>query len=103
MCMLSSVLECILWSVLREHRFEDGANPGNFCAIINFRAQTDSILSELSPRNARYVSSRIKNELIQVCGETISLVYDCRQAKFFSVLADETILMFLHLSSCQSV
>lgn len=100
MRMLASVLECIKFCgrqglALREHRFEDGANPGNFRAIIDFRAQTDAILSnhlEHSPRNARYLSSGIQNELIRVCGETIreSLVRDCRSAQFFSVLADET-------------
>ena len=100
MCMLASVLECIKFCgrqglALREHRFEDGANPGNFRALIDFRAQTDTILSnhlEHSPRNARYLSSGIQNELIQVCDETIreSLVCDCRSAQFFSVLADET-------------
>lgn len=95
MCMLSSILECIKFCgcqglPLREHRFEDGANPGNFHALIDFRAQTDTVLSnhlEHSPRNARYLSPSIQNELIQVCGETIreSLVSDCRLAQFFSV------------------
>ena len=98
--MLTSVLECIKFCgqqglALREHRFEDGANPGNFRALIDFRAQTDNILSnhlEHSPRNARYLSSGIQNELIQVCGETIreSIIHDCRLSQFFSVLADET-------------
>ena len=47
---------------------------------------------EHSPRNARYLSSGIQNELIQVCGETIreSIIHDCRLSQFFSVLADET-------------
>ena len=60
------------------------------CTYIDFRAQTDTVLSnhlEYSPRNARYLFSGIQNELIQVCGETIreSLVHDCRLAQFFSV------------------
>ena len=63
--------------------------------FVDFRAQTDTVLLnhlEHSPRNARYLSSGIRIELIQVCGETVreSLVHDCRLAQFFSVLADET-------------
>ena len=43
-----SILECIKFCgqqglALREHRFEDGANPGNFCALIDFQAQTDNM------------------------------------------------------------
>ena len=47
---------------------------------------------EHSPRNARYLSSGIQNELIQICGETIreSIVHDCQLAHFFTILADET-------------
>ena len=41
MRMLTSVLECIKFCgrqglALQEHRFEDGAKPGNFRAIIDF-------------------------------------------------------------------
>ena len=95
--MLTSVLECIKFCgrqglALREHRFEDGANPGNFRALVDFRAQTDTILSnhlEHSPRNAQYLSSGVQNKLIQVCGETIrdSLIRDCRLAHFFFSLS----------------
>ena len=98
--MLISVLECIKFCgqqglALREHRFEDGANPGNFRALVDFRAQTNTILSnhlKHSPRNARYFSSGIQNELIKICGETIreSIVHDCQLAHFFTILADET-------------
>ena len=47
---------------------------------------------EHTPRNARYLSSGVQNELIQVCGETISesIIHDRRLSQFFSVLADET-------------
>ena len=47
--ILTSVLEIKFCGqqglALREHRFEDGANPRNICALIDFRAQTDNMLS----------------------------------------------------------
>ena len=66
--VLTSILECIKFCgrqglALREYRFQDGANPGNFRALIDFRAHTDTVLSnqlEHSPRNGRYLSFGIQ-------------------------------------------
>ena len=97
---LSSLLECIKFLgkqgiALREHCLQDGSNPGNFLALVDFRTHTDPVLREHldnCSRNAQYLSPQIQNELIEVCGEEIrkSLVNDCQRAQYFSVLADET-------------
>ena len=43
-------------------------------------------------KNATYISKDTQNELISICGEIVSelIVNDVKDAKFFSVLADET-------------
>ena len=45
-----------------------------------------------SPRNARYLSPKIQNELIAVNGDMIrrSIVNECNSCLFWSVMADET-------------
>ena len=50
------------------------SNQGNFIELVRFRAETDKILSEHlanSPRNARYTSKTIQNELVEVIGKKI--------------------------------
>jgi hypothetical protein len=66
--MLMSVLECIKSCgqqgvALQEHRFEDGANPGNFHALIDFRAHILSGHLEHSRRNARYLEFRMNSDM----------------------------------------
>mgnify|MGYP006091271917 CR=1 FL=1 len=41
--------------------------------------------------NASYISPRIQNEIIGLCGNTVreSIVNDIRQARFFSIMIDE--------------
>jgi hypothetical protein len=43
------------------------------------------------PSNQTYRSKTIQNEILEICGEMITeiLVGEVKQAKFFSVLADE--------------
>ena len=87
---------------LRGHRddrihWEDegeGSNEGNFVQLVKFRAETDEILADhLSkcPRNARYTSKTIQNELIQVAGGKIrtDILKEVKHAKFYSIIADE--------------
>ena len=55
---------------------EDDAhsNEGNFVELVQFRAETDPVLAQhlaKSPRNARYTSKTIQNELVEVIGECI--------------------------------
>ena len=70
------------------------SNEGNFVELVRFRAETDPVLAQHlanSPRNARYTSKTIQNELVQVIGECIrnDIIAEVKEAKFFSVIADE--------------
>ena len=50
------------------------SNEGNFTELVRFRAETDSVLAQhfaKSPRNTRYTSKTIQNELVEVIGECI--------------------------------
>ena len=70
------------------------SNRGNFIALLEFRAKTDSVLAnfiEKAPKNARYTSKTIQNELIDVSGVYIR-EHTCltsNRGKFFSIIADE--------------
>ena len=71
------------------------ANPGNFFALLHFRAQAgDNALKEHleNPKgNARYTSHVIQNQLITICGDLIrnKLLESIRTARFYSIIADE--------------
>lgn len=74
----------------QQHR-EDG----NFDYFIEWKSRLDSILRnhlDTSPRNARYLSPQIQNELIPCLGDEIRerIVKQIEKSKFFSVMADET-------------
>lgn len=76
---------------LREHTDD----RSNFLSVLNYRAQADKALKKhmnFGPRNATYVSHRIQNELIELCGDELrtSIMQKCKEAKWFSLLADET-------------
>lgn len=67
----------------------------NFNALLEYRSECDDSLRthlETCPRNAKYISHDIQNELIQICGEQIlaSVLDECRKARFFTVIVDET-------------
>lgn len=73
---------------------EDRGNDGNFIEIIRFRAETDPILANhlvSAPRNAKYTSKTIQNELISVVGQKIQkeILDEVKRAHFYSVIADE--------------
>lgn len=95
---------------LRGHRenLRDEINPGNFLALMKVFAQTDEILqSHLEkPRakNATYLSSSSQNEIINVIGLDYirsKIISEIKQAKFFSVIADEVSSHNVeHLSLC---
>lgn len=104
---LKSILKCIVWCgrqniALRGHRDDDKhinqdykGNPGNFKALLQFRVESgDHVLKEhfeTAPKNAVYSSKTIQNELIGVTGEwlTRKIVDQVKEARFFTVLADE--------------
>lgn len=69
-------------------------NEGNFIELVRFRAETDEALRrhlELAPRNARYTSKTIQNELIDTVSKAIrtEILNEVKAAKFYSVIADE--------------
>ena len=67
----------------------------NFMAFLTYRAEADSDLRQhlkSCPRNAKYISHRIQNELINLCGNQIrnKIIASIKAAGIFTVLADET-------------
>ena len=73
---------------------ESSYNEGNFIQLVRFRAEKDPVLAKHlaeSPKNARYTSKGIQNELIDVVGNRIrsDIISEVQQAKFYSIIADE--------------
>ena len=71
---------------------EDPAkNHGNFLALLQFRDKVLSDHLKSAGGNATYTSKTIQNELIEICGDIIrdKILAKIRQAKYFSVIADE--------------
>ena len=71
-------------------------NCGNFSAILKLLSETNSDLKHHldapSARNATYISPYIQNELIEIISYDIlqkGLVEEVKEAKFFSLMADE--------------
>ena len=83
--------DCLNW----EDADEDiSSNQGNFIELVRFRAETDEVLShhlQHSPRNARYTSKTIQNELIEVVGNHIckDILDEVKTSKFYTLIADE--------------
>jgi hypothetical protein len=92
--IISSILFCGTQEIaLRGKK----SNEGNFNALINFRIEAgDNILLshlESSPKNSKYISARVQNEIIDITGKIIlSRItnYLVKSQSFFSILADET-------------
>ena len=60
----------IAWSGISDGRL----NEGTFVELVRFWAETDPILAQHmanSPRNVRYTSKTIQNELVEVIGNSI--------------------------------
>ena len=101
--IIEAILLCARQCIaLRGHRDDaklyevDSNNPGNLQAIISYLARNgnnvhfqDHLLN--APRNATYRSKTTQNELLRLCGDSVlkSLTEEIRDAKYFSVLADE--------------
>ena len=67
----------------------------NFMAFLFYRAEGDPDLQQhlrSCPKNARYTSHRIQNELINLCGNQIrnKIIALVKASGMFTVLADET-------------
>uniref|UniRef100_A0A1B6F8D5 DUF4371 domain-containing protein n=1 Tax=Cuerna arida TaxID=1464854 RepID=A0A1B6F8D5_9HEMI len=75
---------------------EPTLNDGNFCALIRMRLKCGdkNLLShtENANLNALYISPKVQNEIINICGELIQkeIGAGVNNAKAFSVLVDET-------------
>ncbi|KAF2882850.1 hypothetical protein ILUMI_23362 [Ignelater luminosus] len=71
-------------------------NDGNFKAILRSKLRSeDEILKlhlESMSKTATYLSAKTKNEIINACGDNITkkMVNKINEAKFFSILADES-------------
>lgn len=86
---------------LRGHRddshtyLDDNVNSGNFIEILKYGAVcAGHTLEEFfgtTPTNATYKSKTTQNEIIDICGDLIAkkITDEIREAKFFSILADE--------------
>ena len=85
---------------LRGHRDDqinwddESNNEGNFIELVCFRAETDENLKmhlQNAPKNPRYTSKTIQNQLIEIIGKRIQLdlLSKAKQAEFYSIIADE--------------
>ncbi|KAI6656136.1 52 kDa repressor of the inhibitor of the protein kinase [Oopsacas minuta] len=73
---------------------DEGSNEGNFVQLVRFRVETDKVLADYlakGPKNARYTSKTIQNELVGVVGDKIrsDIIEEVKGAKFYSFIADE--------------
>ena len=88
--------QCIAIRGDNESLQDPTANPGNFLAILKLVAKHNQVLaSHLAQpimRNAKMISPRIQNELLEIIAQHYlinKLVADIKSARFYSVLADE--------------
>jgi len=99
-CMADSVLFCARQCIgLRgDNEATNSAcgNPGNFRAVLKMISHYNPVLKDHLEQpcmnNAKYTSPRIQNELVDIIGNGIiltSILDEVREAKYFSVLADE--------------
>ena len=75
---------------------DSSKNPGNFLAQLKVLAESDEVLynhlHNPKAKNATHLSPQTQNELINIIGYDVILskiVSDIKEAKYFSVLADE--------------
>ena len=101
--IVATVIRCRRQNIALRGHWDDsqyfGAvnnDPGNFQEILKFLSRfgkNDVFQGHLqnAPRSATYRSKTIQNELISICEDVIlsRLTPEIKQAKFFSVLADE--------------
>jgi len=70
-------------------------NDGNFRSLLRFKSLTDPILDKHlknATTFASYTSPNVQNEIITICGNLIqeNILKNIRNAKYFSILVDET-------------
>ena len=78
-----------------KYYLSDDVNPGNFIEILKYgvicAGQSLEEYFKSTPKNVTYKSKTTQNEIIDICGQLITnkITDEIREAKFFSVLADE--------------
>ena len=78
-----------------KHAVEESSNLGNFQEILKYGYRcvntANDELHKMVPRNATYKSKTTQNQLIDICGEMLTeeIVAEIKDAKFFTILADE--------------
>ena len=101
--ILQAIVRCILFLAKQglpfrgdKESIDSGGNPGNFLALMKLLAEKDSILRDhlYQPiaKNATYLSPMSQNDVISVIGYDVvraNLIAEIKNAKYFSVLADE--------------
>lgn len=91
--IVSSIVFCGTHDISLRGKLSD---KGNFIDLLRFRIESgDKVFEqhlESCKRNEKYISVRIQNELIKICGQTIleQIMDRIKRADYFSVLADET-------------
>ena len=90
--IISLIATCGKQNVPIRGRTDDRSN---FMAFLTYRAEADSDLQQhlkSCPKNAKYTSHRIQNELINLCGNQIrnKIITSIKTAGVFTILADET-------------
>lgn len=104
--VLTSIIETIILIgrqelACRGHRNSDAITPespheddGNFRALIRFRMSSgdENLKNHMQVSRIRYISPKILNELIGICGNIIveQIVTIVIRSQCFSILADET-------------
>ena len=93
---LSAIIETIVLCDKQNISLHKGNDEdwSNFMALLCYRAQTDEALKkhlDSAPKNARYISPLIQNELIDICASQVTskIVEEVKQAGCYTVLADE--------------
>ena len=74
---------------------EKAEEDGNFNFFVNWKAKDNNDLAvhlKNAPRNARYLSPLVQNQLIECLGNVIreKIVAKVMEAEYFSIMADET-------------
>ncbi|MBV2113370.1 MAG: DUF4371 domain-containing protein [Candidatus Thiodiazotropha sp. (ex Ctena orbiculata)] len=90
--IIGAILVCGRQNIALRGKTEDRSN---FRAILNYRAEKDCHLKEhltSAPKHAKYLSPKMQNEFINLCGTQISttITERCRSAQYFTVMADES-------------
>lgn len=68
---------------------------GNFNFFLKWKAQHDGVLAQhlkSAPKNAKYISPQIQNELIEAFATTLrgDIIAEAMKGDFYSIMADET-------------